>query len=56
MKILNSAHVAQDISIDKLDGIVSNIIADNYITFTDDKIPADGMGYNKALHVSIVTA
>jgi len=53
MKVLNQAHVSQDINIDKLDGIISNIIADNYITFTDEEIPVKGMRHNKALHISV---
>jgi len=53
MKILNKAHVDQNISLDKFEGIVGNITANNYLTFTDDEIPAEGRGHNKALHVSV---
>ena len=39
MKILNGAHVERDISLDKLEGIVSHIRANDYLTFTKDEIP-----------------
>jgi len=53
MKILNKAHVEQNISLDKFEGIVGNITTNNYLTFTDDEILAEGRGHNKALHVSV---
>ena len=53
MKILSKAHVDQNISLDKFEGIVGNITANNYLTFTDDEIPAEDRGHNKALHVSV---
>jgi len=53
MKILNEAHVSHDIMLDKFRGIISNITANNYLTITDDEMPADGRGHNKALHIFI---
>ncbi|XP_052735536.1 uncharacterized protein LOC128197521 [Vigna angularis] len=53
MKILSEAHVEQGISLNKFEGIVGNIVANNYLTFTDEEIPAEGRGHNMALHVSI---
>jgi len=53
MKILSGAHVEKDISLDNFEGIVSHITANNYLVFTDDEIPAEGRGHNKALHVSV---
>ena len=43
----------QNISLDSFEGIVSNITANNYLTFTDEEIPAEGRGHNKTLHVSV---
>jgi len=34
-------------------GIVNNITTNNYLTFTDEEIPVEGRGHNKALHVSV---
>ncbi|BAT81595.1 hypothetical protein VIGAN_03135300 [Vigna angularis var. angularis] len=53
MKILSEAHVEQGISLNKFEGIVGNIVANNYLTFTDEEIPTEGKGHNKALHFSV---
>jgi len=53
MKILSGAHVEQDLSLDKFEGIVSHITANNYLTFTKEEIPSEGRGHNKALHISV---
>jgi len=53
MKILSGAHVKKNISLDSFEEIVSNITANNYLTFTDEEIPVEGKGHNKALHVSV---
>ncbi|XP_016738024.1 uncharacterized protein [Gossypium hirsutum] len=52
MKVLNETYVANDISINKLDHLVSNISAENYIFFNDDKIPPGGIGSTKALYIT----
>ncbi|XP_017639874.1 uncharacterized protein LOC108481224 [Gossypium arboreum] len=51
MKVLNKTYVAEDISVNKLDRLVNNISADNFISFSDDEIPPGGMGSTKALHI-----
>ncbi|XP_017428789.2 uncharacterized protein LOC108336853 [Vigna angularis] len=53
MKILSEAHVEQGISLNKFEGIVGNIVANNYLTFIDEEIPVEGRGHNKALHVFV---
>ena len=53
VKVLNEAHIAQDISMEGFEGIVSNITANNYHTFAEEEIPVEGRGHNRALHVSI---
>jgi len=45
VKVLNEAHVAQDISIEGFGGLVNNI--------TEEEIPAEGRGHNRTLHVSV---
>ncbi|KAA3473961.1 hypothetical protein EPI10_024296 [Gossypium australe] len=39
MKVLNETYVAEDIFVNKLDRLVNNISADNFIFFNDDEIP-----------------
>ena len=53
VKVLNEAHIAQDITVEGFSGIVNNITANNYLTFAEEEIPAEGRGYNRALHVSV---
>ncbi|KAA3486997.1 hypothetical protein EPI10_030854 [Gossypium australe] len=52
MKVLNKTYVTNDISVKKLDRLVNNISADNFIFFNDDKIPLGGMGSTKALYIT----
>jgi len=47
VKVLNEAHVAQDISVEGFGGLVNNITTNNYLVF------AEGRGPNRALHVSV---
>lgn len=37
----------------QFDGIIGNITANNYLTFTEDEVPVEGMGHNMALHISV---
>ena len=53
VKVLNQAHVVEDISMEGFEGIVNNITANNYLTFANEEIPFEGQGHNRALHVSI---
>ena len=39
LKVLNKACVSPDIFIGQLDHLVNNIMADNYISFSDNEIP-----------------
>ncbi|XP_017635846.1 uncharacterized protein LOC108477879 [Gossypium arboreum] len=52
IKVLNETYVANDISINKLDRLVSNISANNFISFNDHEIPPGDMGSTKALHIT----
>ncbi|XP_052734052.1 uncharacterized protein LOC108339110 [Vigna angularis] len=50
---LDRTHVEHNISLDRFEGIVNNITANDYLTFTDEEIPAEGRRHNKALHISV---
>ncbi|XP_052882279.1 uncharacterized protein LOC128290604 [Gossypium arboreum] len=52
MKVLNETYVANDITVNKLDRLINNISADNFISFNDDEIPSGGRGSTKALHIT----
>jgi len=53
VKVLNEAHVAQDISVEGFGGLINNITANNYVAFAEEEIPAEGRGHNRVLHVSV---
>ena len=53
VKVLTEAHVAQDIFVESFEGIISNITANNYLTFVEEEIPVEGRGHNRALHVFV---
>ncbi|XP_016747076.1 uncharacterized protein [Gossypium hirsutum] len=46
-------YVANDIFVNELDRLVSNISADNFIFFNDNEIPPGGRGSTKALHITM---
>ncbi|KAL4348719.1 hypothetical protein GQ457_17G013990 [Hibiscus cannabinus] len=52
LKVLNQTFVPNDVSVDKLDRLVNNLHVDNFISFSEDEIPAEGTGSVKALHIT----
>ena len=50
MKVLCEAYVAHNISVEKVDQLVSNIVVRNMIAFSDDEISSERHGSTKALH------
>ncbi|XP_050890746.1 uncharacterized protein LOC127096182 [Lathyrus oleraceus] len=53
LKVLNIAHVMQDITVDQFDDVVANITASRYLGFSEAELPPKGNAHNKALHISI---
>ncbi|XP_050908914.1 uncharacterized protein LOC127122656 [Lathyrus oleraceus] len=53
LKILNGAHVTQDITVNQFDDVVANITASKCLRFSNDELPPEGHSHNKALHISL---
>ncbi|RDY13729.1 hypothetical protein CR513_01312, partial [Mucuna pruriens] len=53
LKVLNEAHMAQDITLEKFRGIVNNIMANNYVTFSEEEILVERKAHNQPLHISV---
>ncbi|XP_039050209.1 uncharacterized protein LOC120191305 [Hibiscus syriacus] len=53
LKVLNQTFILKDVSVEKINRLVANIQADNFISFSDDEIPSGIMGNPKALHITI---
>ncbi|XP_050875925.1 uncharacterized protein LOC127079584 [Lathyrus oleraceus] len=51
MKLLSSAFVSQNITVNQLERVVANISADNGLGFIDFDLPQEGCNHNKALHI-----
>ncbi|KAA3462130.1 hypothetical protein EPI10_028646 [Gossypium australe] len=52
MKVLNETYGVDNISVTKLDRLVNNLSADDFIFFNYDEIPLGGMRSTKALHIT----
>ncbi|XP_058741755.1 uncharacterized protein LOC131614145 [Vicia villosa] len=53
VRLLSTAFVPPEISVNQLEGVVSNINAGNGLGFTDADLPPEGKNHNRALHISV---
>ena len=56
LKVINTAHMMQDITVDQFDDLVPNITTIRYLGFNEANLTADGYNHNKALHISVTCA
>ena len=52
-KVLNEACVSKETTINQLENMTKCIFESNAITFTNDELPKEGAGHNKALHLTV---
>ena len=55
VKVLNEAHVLEDITGLSFQNMVTVILATNQFSFSDDELPLEGRGHVKALHITVKT-
>ncbi|XP_071901729.1 uncharacterized protein [Coffea arabica] len=53
LEVLTKARIPKDISVDNFSHIVGNVLTAKQITFSDEELPAEGTGHNKALYVAM---
>ncbi|XP_071917111.1 uncharacterized protein [Coffea arabica] len=53
LEVLTKARIPKDISVDNFSHIVGNVLTAKQITFSDEELPAEGTGHNKALYVAV---
>ncbi|XP_071939953.1 uncharacterized protein [Coffea arabica] len=53
LEVLTKAQIPKDISVDNFSHIVGNVLSTKQITFSDDELPAEGIGHNKALYIAV---
>lgn len=51
LKVLNTTHVMQHITIDHFDDVVAIIFASRYLGFNKVELTTEGHNHNKALHI-----
>ncbi|XP_071933107.1 uncharacterized protein [Coffea arabica] len=49
LEVLTKAQIPRDISVDNFSHVVGNVLFTKQITFSDEELPAKGIGHNKAL-------
>ncbi|XP_027767963.1 uncharacterized protein LOC114074305 [Solanum pennellii] len=52
-KVLNEAHVPKETTVNQLENMTRRVFESNAITFTNDELPKEGAGHNKALHLTV---
>ncbi|RDX93091.1 hypothetical protein CR513_24684, partial [Mucuna pruriens] len=53
LKILNEAHVPQDITPTKFRGIINNITASHHLSFSEEEVPNEGKNHSQPLQITI---
>ncbi|XP_070026608.1 uncharacterized protein [Nicotiana sylvestris] len=53
MKILNEAHVPDQISVNHLEKIANKIFEVNWVTFSDDELPVEGTEHSRAFYLTV---
>ncbi|XP_027109268.1 uncharacterized protein [Coffea arabica] len=53
LEVLTKARIPKDISVDNFSHIVGNVLTAKQITFSDEELPAEKTGHNKALYVAV---
>ncbi|XP_050878529.1 uncharacterized protein LOC127082337 [Lathyrus oleraceus] len=52
-KVLQQTYVDHDVTVKQFDGIVTNITACDYLSFSNEELPEEGINHNMALNISI---
>lgn len=53
MKVLNVAHITNNITVEQFDDVIACVTIRNFLGFNDDELPVEGKNHNKALHISL---
>ncbi|RDX72859.1 hypothetical protein CR513_47603, partial [Mucuna pruriens] len=53
LKMLNEAHVPQDITLSKFGGIINNIIVSCHLSFSEEEVLDEGKNHNQPLHIAV---
>ncbi|XP_027171525.1 uncharacterized protein LOC113771103 [Coffea eugenioides] len=53
IEVLTKAQIPRDISVDNFSHVVGSVLFTKQITFSDEELPAEGIGHNKALYIVV---
>ncbi|XP_071900964.1 uncharacterized protein [Coffea arabica] len=53
LEVLTKSRIPKDISVVNFSHIVGSVLFTKQITFSDDELPAEGIGHNKALYITV---
>ncbi|XP_027168835.1 LOW QUALITY PROTEIN: uncharacterized protein LOC113768604 [Coffea eugenioides] len=53
LEMLTKAQIPKDISVANFSHVVGSVLFTKQITFSDDELPAKGIGHNKALYIAV---
>ncbi|RDY00952.1 hypothetical protein CR513_15799, partial [Mucuna pruriens] len=53
LKMMNEAHVHQDIMPTKFRGIINNITMSSHLSFSEEEVPNEGKNHNQPLHIAV---
>ncbi|RDX68149.1 hypothetical protein CR513_52878, partial [Mucuna pruriens] len=53
LKVLNEAHVPQDITPAKFGGIINSITASHHLSFFEEEVSIEGKSHNQPLHIAV---
>ncbi|XP_071933043.1 uncharacterized protein [Coffea arabica] len=53
LEVLTKAQILKDILVNNFSHIVGNVLTAKQITFSDEELPTEGIGHNKALNVAV---
>ncbi|XP_070014307.1 uncharacterized protein [Nicotiana sylvestris] len=53
LKVLSEAYVPSNITGGEMDNMVGQVLESHKITFHEDELPPEGLGHNKALHITV---
>ncbi|XP_071917080.1 uncharacterized protein [Coffea arabica] len=51
--VLTRAQIPRDISVDNFSNVVGSVLFKKQIAFSDDELPTEGIGHNKALYITV---
>ncbi|XP_071939018.1 uncharacterized protein [Coffea arabica] len=53
INVLTKAQIPRDISVDNFSNVVGSVLFNKQIAFSDDELPTEGIGHNRALYITV---